>query len=163
MQPCPQTAPSPILGALNQASCQRITLDVTQQRQQMFVFFDRKTLEPPLIQRPVSDCPMRHAPTHRVRECHPAKELADLPIRFRRDDEMPVVSQHAIREDRQIESFMRRPQDGVLKAWAAGRSVLQPPRSGAGKPSSMARTAAWVRSETSSLRMMRSTWTLAVP
>jgi hypothetical protein len=66
MLPTPQTAPSPVLGALAQIGSERIAFDVPQHRKQVFILLDWKSLKPALIQmaRPLGV--MMSMPAHRM-------------------------------------------------------------------------------------------------
>jgi len=46
--PCPQTPPTPLLGALDRLRGQRLALHIPAHRVEVLVFLDRETLETPL-------------------------------------------------------------------------------------------------------------------
>ena len=103
----PHTTPSPVLSTLTKTGSQRIAFDVTQDGQQVLVFLDGKGLEPTLIEMAGPLRVMMGVPTHRMGVGQPPKESGNLMLRFRANNEMPVIGHHAIRKDWQFLSLER--------------------------------------------------------
>jgi hypothetical protein len=73
----------------------------------VLVFLDGKCLEPALIEMAGPRRVMMGVPTHRMGVSQPPKESGDLMLRFRANNEMPVIGHHAIRKDWQFLSLER--------------------------------------------------------
>ena len=74
----PHTTPAPVLCPLTKISSKRIAFDVTQNGQQVLVFFDGKGLKPALIEMAGPLGVMMGVPTHRMGVGQPPKEPGHL-------------------------------------------------------------------------------------
>ena len=85
VQTCPQTAPLPILGALNDCSAQRISFHVSDHDQQMCVALHREGLESPLPYVPVGAM-MAMISSHVTGQqpLHPRAQVGMLAVEFGR-------------------------------------------------------------------------------
>ncbi len=95
----PQATPTPQLRFLHQSGRQRISLYVAQERQEVIVALNGKTLETPLIEVSITHGPVRNAPTYCVRVRQPSEEIRHLTVLFRPDNKVPVIRQNTIGQD----------------------------------------------------------------
>lgn len=86
-----QTAPSPSLRTLAESGPQGITLHVPYHRVVVGVGFDRKGLEPALIQVAIANSLLGALPSLRVHIGHPLHELRQVAVPFWPENEVPVV------------------------------------------------------------------------
>jgi len=101
----PQAGPTPILGAFDQVRPQRVTLDITGNRQEMRVFLDREALEPALVQVANANLPVVLLPSARVRHRQPLHEPAELSVLLRGQKQVPMIRHQAVRKQLNRLSF----------------------------------------------------------
>jgi hypothetical protein len=87
----PQTAPSPLLGALNQIRPQSVALDVTANGEEMGVLLRDEGLEASLIQVPGSGGRVMSMPALHVRESYKAYVIGEASILLRPQNQVPVI------------------------------------------------------------------------
>ena len=97
----PEASPPPIDRPLDQSGPQRVPLGVPQNLIKMAIRLNRKRLEPPLIDVAIAESSLGPHPTCGVRYREPLKEQAQLAIRIRPHDKMPMVGHQAITADPQ--------------------------------------------------------------
>ncbi len=93
--PRPQAAPSPILGPFGEFGADGIPLDIPQHAQQMFIPFDRKTLESALVYMPLPGSLVMSMPTLRVGLSEPTNERGKFTIFPGPDNQMPMIRHQA--------------------------------------------------------------------
>jgi hypothetical protein len=81
---------------LHEPGPQRVALDVPADDQKMPVVLHGKTLEPPLIHRPLAAGMAMGMPPLRVRDRHPADIIGQFAILRRPKDQMPVIGHETI-------------------------------------------------------------------
>jgi hypothetical protein len=91
-----QARPRPILGTINQAGAQRVTLDVAQHRKQVLVLLDGERLESPQPDVAAGSVVLQLA-TH-MRRHQPMHPPAELAVVAGSDDQVEVVGHEAIAE-----------------------------------------------------------------
>ena len=94
-----QAAPFPIFRSLDQPGTQSVPLHVSHHGIEMFVAFDGKRLETPLIQVPVADAEFGTLPALGVHVGHPLHELRQVAIVFGPQHEMPMVRHPTVGTD----------------------------------------------------------------
>ena len=110
VNPTPQTSVFPIFCSLTQIRSQGISFNISQYRQQMFVFFNWKSLEPSLIKVSCSFGMMVSMPTHRVRVRQPSKKLSHLCVGGGPNNEMPMVRHQDVRKNGKGNAIMGQSQ-----------------------------------------------------
>ena len=96
--PAVKASPSPILSTLNNIRSQGVSFDIPTKRIEMSVILNRKRLEPSLIHVPAAGAAPMSMPALRVRQRQPACEFGQLTVFPRPNDQAPMISQHAIRQ-----------------------------------------------------------------
>jgi hypothetical protein len=87
----PQTAPSPLLGAVNQIRAQSVSLDVTANGEEMDVLLHGEGFEASLIKVPSSGGRAMSVPALHMRERYQAYEIGETPVLLRPQNKVPVI------------------------------------------------------------------------
>ncbi len=109
-----------MLGRLAKIRTERVAFHVTQNRQQVFVLFDRKRLESPLVQVSRAFRVVMRVPAHRMRVREPPEKIGYVEFCCRPDHKMPMIGHHAIREDGQrytLEGFPQHSLERLVVFW----------------------------------------------
>lgn len=104
-EPICQTSPRPVLRSVNQTRRQRVTFDIPTDANQRPGLINDKRLESALIDRAVPNCLLPPAKSDRMGSGYPMQQGGKLVRSRRTDHQMPVVGQHAVRNDGDWMSF----------------------------------------------------------
>lgn len=118
--PLRQTGPRPVLGARDQARRSSVALHVARHRDERTEVVESRRRESSLIHRSLALCPAMSMPARRVGRCDPLNELRESLLPQRSYQQMPVVPQDAVGNQRRLMANDSCPQYGQKRSVITG-------------------------------------------